>query len=47
MVEAEQRDHVPYRDWERAGFLHLCPGDMVDYTMVENAIPGKSGSGTR
>ena len=38
VVEAEQRDHVPYRDWERAGFLHLCPGDMVDYTMVENAI---------
>jgi phage terminase large subunit-like protein len=38
VLEAEQRDHVPYRDWERAGFLHLCPGDMIDYTMVEQAI---------
>lgn len=23
VLEAEQRDHVPYRDWERAGFLSL------------------------
>lgn len=38
VVEAEQRDHVPYRDWERAGFLHLCPGDMIDFTQVEAAI---------
>lgn len=37
-VEAEVRDHVPYRDWARAGFITLCPGDMVDYTMVEDAI---------
>ena len=22
----------PYRDWARAGFLELCPGDMVDFT---------------
>ena len=38
MLEAEQRDHVPYRDWARAGFLTLCPGDMVDFTMVEEAV---------
>ena len=38
MLEAEQRDHVPYRDWARAGFLELCPGDMVDFTMVEDAV---------
>ena len=38
VVEAEQRDHVPYRDWARAGFLELCPGDMIDFTMVESAI---------
>ena len=38
VAEAEQRDHVPYRDWARAEFLTLCPGDMVDYTMVESAI---------
>ena len=36
VLEAEQRDHVPYRDWGRAGFLELCPGDMVDFTMVED-----------
>lgn len=38
VLEAEQRDHVPYRDWARAGFLALCPGDMVDYRMVEQAV---------
>ena len=38
VVEAETRDHVPYRDWERAGFLHLCQGDMIDYTEVEAAV---------
>ena len=38
VLEAEQRDHVPYRDWARAGFLTLCPGDMVDFTMVEEAV---------
>lgn len=38
VLEAERRDHVPYRDWERAGFLTLCPGDMIDYQMVERAI---------
>lgn len=38
VLEAEQRDHAPYRDWARAGFLELCPGDMIDYTMVEATI---------
>ena len=38
VLEAEQRDHVSYRDWERAGFLTLCPGDMVDFNMVEETI---------
>lgn len=36
--EAEQRDHVPYRDWARAGFLELCEGDIVDYNRVEEVI---------
>lgn len=36
--EAEKRDHVPYRDWERAGFLELCEGDMIDFAQVETAI---------
>lgn len=38
VLEAEQRDHVPYRDWERAGFLTLCEGDMIDFTQVEAAV---------
>lgn len=36
--EAERRDHVPYRDWERAGFLTLCEGDIIDYGDVEATI---------
>ena len=36
--EAERRDHVPYRDWERAGFLTLCEGDIIDYSDVEATI---------
>lgn len=36
--EVEKRDHVPYRDWERAGFLTLCDGDMVDFMQVERTI---------
>ena len=38
MEEAQQRDHVPYRDWARAEFLTLCPGDMVDFTMIEETV---------
>ena len=38
VTEAEQRDHVPYRDWERAGFLTLCQGDMIDNRDVIAAI---------
>ena len=38
VLEAEQRDHVPYRDWERAGFIDLCRGDMIDYSEVEAAV---------
>ena len=38
ILEAEQRDHVPYRDWERAGFLTLCKGDMIDNRDVISAI---------
>lgn len=36
--EAEKRDHVPYRDWARAGFLKLCAGDVIDYGDVEESI---------
>ena len=36
--EAEKRDGVPYRDWARAGFLTLCPGSTVDYSMVAEFV---------
>lgn len=35
---AERRDHAPYRDWERAGFLTICEGDVIDYADVERTI---------
>lgn len=34
----ERQDHVPYRDWIRAGFLEGCEGDMIDFPAVEEAI---------
>ena len=36
--EAEKRDHVPYLDWERAKYLSLCDGDMVDFSQIEDTI---------
>lgn len=35
---AEIRDNAPYRNWERAGFLTICPGDTIDYAEVEATI---------
>lgn len=38
-IEArEKRDHVPYRDWERAGFITICPGNIIDYSEVLSTI---------
>ena len=38
VVEAEKRDHVPYRDWERAGYITLCEGDMNDFDQIKDTI---------
>lgn len=38
VLEAEKRDHVPYRDWERAGYISLCDGDMNDFDQIKDAI---------
>ncbi len=38
LESAEIRDNVPYRNWERAGFLTICPGDTIDYADVESTI---------
>lgn len=34
----EREDHVPYRDWIRAGFLHGCEGDIIDFEAVADAV---------
>lgn len=38
VAHAETIDHVPYRDWERAGFLRISEGDVIDYEDVESII---------
>ena len=38
LESAEIRDNVPYRNWERAGFLKICLGDTIDYADVESTI---------
>lgn len=38
-IEAREReDHCPYRDWMRAGFLHGCEGDIIDFEAVADAV---------
>ncbi|HHY92911.1 MAG TPA: terminase large subunit [Firmicutes bacterium] len=36
--EAEKRDRVPYTTWARQGFITLTPGNVVDYSFVEERI---------
>lgn len=38
VADAEERDHVPYRDWQRANYVSLCDGDMIDFTEIEDTI---------
>ena len=38
VADAENRDHVPYRDWERAEYLSLCDGSMNDFDAIEDTI---------
>ena len=38
VLDMERKDHVPYRDWERAGYLHLCDGDMIDFSAIKETI---------
>lgn len=38
VIDAEKRDHVPYRDWARAEFITLCDGDMVDFDLIKATI---------
>lgn len=34
----ERRDRVPYTTWARQGFIHLTPGNVVDYDYVYQVI---------
>lgn len=38
VLEAEKRDHVPYSDWERANYIGLCEGDMIDFEQIKSTI---------
>lgn len=38
VIDAEKRDHVPYRDWERAEYITLCEGDMNDFEQIKAYI---------
>lgn len=38
MVERVRKDHVPYDKWAAAGYVTATPGDVIDYTMIEETI---------
>lgn len=38
MDTRERRDGAKYRDWARAHFMDLCPGDTIDYEAVKDKI---------
>ncbi len=38
MAERVAKDHVPYDKWAAQGYVHVTPGDVVDYTEVERVI---------
>lgn len=37
-AEKERTDKVPYRDWAKAGWVTLTPGDVVDYEIVRQFV---------
>ncbi len=36
--ERSVRDRVPYDEWQRRGFLHATPGNVVDYEAVRQLL---------
>lgn len=36
--ENEDTDKVPYSSWHQQGFLHLTPGNVVDYSYVKQVL---------
>lgn len=42
VLEKEKRDKVPYRTWEREGYITFTPGSVVDYEWVKSYIIEKA-----
>jgi len=38
MAERVAKDHVPYDQWAKAGWITPTPGDVVDYTRIKDTI---------
>ena len=38
MPERENRDHVPFNEWVKGGYVHATPGNCVDYAYVAKRI---------
>lgn len=36
--ERERRDHVPYMQWIRQGYIEATPGDVVDFDVIRRRI---------
>ena len=36
--EKEKKDKVPYRQWEKEGFIKLTPGNRIDYAFIKKQI---------
>lgn len=34
----EEKDNVPYREWAKAGYIELTPGDIIDYAYIRKKI---------
>ena len=35
---AERRDHVPYRDWVRDGYIEATEGNVIDYAAIKQKL---------
>ena len=38
MAERISKDHVPYDQWDRGGWLTVTEGNVIDYTVIRNTI---------
>jgi phage terminase large subunit-like protein len=42
LYERSRKDNVPYDLWAKQGFIHLTPGNQVDYATIRKAIKDAS-----